>query len=83
MLLVVTDGRMLNKIASIFTGWILTFLFWDSPKAKHRRKICKACEFLTWKYFLWIIPIPVCGKCKCPIIPKSKSNREFCPVKKW
>jgi hypothetical protein len=68
----------MKKIKNILTGWFLVLIFWDSPKAKKRREVCKTCTHLKgWFWFVY------CNDCGCPIIAKSRIDEEECPLNKW
>jgi len=64
----------MKKIKHILTGWFLVLIFWDSPKAKKRRAICKTCPSRL---------LFICSECGCPLAAKSRVDEEECPLNKW
>lgn len=45
---------------------------------EERREICNGCPHKTK-----MLKIEVCGKCHCPILSKTNSPLNSCPLKKW
>jgi hypothetical protein len=45
---------------------------------KKRLSECTACEFKSF-----VLLLPVCNKCKCPIAMKAKLESSKCPIGKW
>lgn len=73
----------------IFKGWTRTLLKQNTQEAKRKAKICINCEFIEKGKYEFIkddeikeAEGAVCGICKCPLIPKLRSD-DKCPKGKF
>jgi hypothetical protein len=69
-----------SKIKNIFEGWS-NVVFPNSSVEKIanlRSRICDLCIHKGNK-----LGVDYCKKCGCPIIAKSRSMEEHCPLNKW
>jgi len=79
------------RIYNIAEGWI-SYLFGNNPDwVTERAMVCKKCphavhgtyEKLMPDYNLKEVQGLKCGKCKCPLSTKLRSENEKCPIGKW
>ena len=70
----------MSKIKNIFEGWSNVFIKDDNVEkiATLRRKICDLCRSKGNS-----LGVDYCKICGCPLIAKSRSMNEHCPIEKW
>jgi len=71
---------MKKKIRNIINGWKNTLITNDYVEdiSKYRLTICNECPKKQN-----MIGVDVCGECHCPLISKTRSLEEKCPLNKW
>ena len=70
----------MSGVVNILSGWA-NVLFRDEKVeriANSRAKICDSCIYKKNK-----LDVEYCSRCTCPIIAKTRSLKEKCPINKW
>ena len=67
-------------IKNIWNGWKNVIITDENIEAaaEVRLLICNGCDKKTS-----MITVDVCGLCHCPLIAKTRSKNERCPLGKW
>lgn len=82
--------ELVGKGTNIIKGWSSLLLGLNSDLARQRAVICKRCPEAVDGIFEEFINDEIveiqgkkCGKCKCPLSAKLRSENENCPLGKW
>lgn len=73
------EDKVVNKLENIKDGWANAFFRNESVElvAAGRISTCNRCEYKR------DFPYKSCQLCNCPIMSKSRSLKEKCPLGKW
>ena len=72
--------KLFKKIIEIIVAWFNVITNRNKKIAKERYDVCKTCPH---RMTLDFVDIELCNMCGCPLIAKTRSEKNSCDLKKW